>query len=152
MADELDAHLREFMATPWGELGAQQGTSKDMCKRVSLALLADLRRRGVDGRLWCMTRLLDSAWGGPADGQHYVVEVEGEALDLTCRQFGAENPYPLREPIATSQARWECAEGRDPDNGWTQRFTDYISPRWSELPDVEPPGDELGWPTPPGGR
>lgn len=87
-------------------------------------------------------------WGPPGHGQHYVVEVDGEALDITTRQFRVEAPFPLREPLSLSHGRWGWANLVDPDNPWTQRSTDNITPRWAELPDVAPPGDELGWPVP----
>jgi hypothetical protein len=37
----------------------------------------------------------------------------------------------------------------NPDDERSQRFTEYVTPRWRDLPDIDPPGDELGWPQPP---
>jgi hypothetical protein len=151
VGDRLDEILEAFVATPWGHLGATQSTAEGMCKRVSLALLATLEREDMGGQLWNMAGLKAPEWGGPGYGQHYVVEVDGEALDVTARQFAPDNPYPLREPLEDSHARWDSGHPVNPDDAWSQRFTEYITPRWRELPDVAPPGDELGWPVPPGG-
>lgn len=150
MPETLDALLSAFCRTPWGVLGAQPDTAEGMCKRVSLALLATLDRDGIEGQLWNMADLIAPEWGGPGHGQHYVIAVGDEALDVTARQFGAANPHPLREPLQDAFARWEWRNPIDPDSRWNQGFTEYITPRWRELPDVTPPGDELGWPMPPG--
>lgn len=143
MGDRLDAILGDFVTTPWGRLGAEPATAEGMCKRVSLALLATLDREGVLGQLWNMAILDASDWGGLGHGQHYVVEVDREALDVTARQFSPDNPFPLREPLEWAHARWHSAHPVDPDDQWQQRFTEYITPRWRELPDVAPPGDGM---------
>lgn len=138
MGDRLDEVLQAFIATPWGRLGAQQPTAESMCKRVSLALLATLEREDIQGQLWNMAELKAPEWGGPGHGQHYIVEVAGEALDVTARQFAPDNPYPLREPLEDSRARWESAHPVNPDDIWNQRYTEYITRRWRQLPARRP--------------
>lgn len=57
VGDQLDAILKAFVATPWDQLGVKQSTAKGMCKRVSVALLATLKREDIQGQLWDMARL-----------------------------------------------------------------------------------------------
>jgi hypothetical protein len=146
-AIRLEELLLNFTRTPWGALGAAPDTAAGMCTRASVALLATLDRQGVDWSLWNMANLKASEWGGPGDGQHFVVAVGSEALDMTARQFVATNPYPLREPLEQAHERWEAKNLVDPDDVWQRRWIHHITPRWRALPDVAPPGDELGWPS-----
>lgn len=150
MGDELDALLDAFCRSPWGKLGARPASAENMCKRASLALLATLERNGIEARLWNVAACTAPEWGASGKGQHYIVEVAGEALDVTARQFDQDAALPLREPIDDALSRWSSGSPVDPDDPWSQRFTEYITARWRELPDVDPPGDEFGWPQPPG--
>ena len=134
---DLDDIVAAFARSPWGRLGAESATAENRCKCVSLALLAVLRRHEVHARLWNMSDLRAPDWGNPYR-EHYVVEVCGEVLDFTARQFWPESPHPLREPLKTAKARWGCVRPVDFENPWDLKYIYHIRPDWMTLRDTPP--------------
>jgi hypothetical protein len=140
VGDRLDELLDDFCQTPCGLLGAEQPTAEGMCERVSLALLAT-EREGINGRLWNMANVEDPARGGPA---------MASTTSSRSRTRRSTSPPGSSTPQTLSAARTARAVGMahlvNPDDGRSQRFTEYITPRWRDLLEVDPPGDELGCP------
>jgi hypothetical protein len=115
---DLDDIVAAFARSPWGRLGAESATAENRCKCVSLALLAVLRRHEVHARLWNMSDLRAPDWGN-LYREHYVVEVCGEVLDFTARQ-------------------WGCVRPVDFENPWDLKYIYHIRSDWMTLPDTPP--------------
>jgi hypothetical protein len=141
MTSTVDDQIDSFLATKWGPALAEQRSARGLCKRASAALLARLQRAAIDAGLWYFTDGKPEFGLAPTD-IHYVVVVDGEAIDVSARQFDPEAPVPRREPLATACSRWNVAGREDPDDSFMRPFPT----NWRDLADSDPPGDIPGCP------
>ncbi len=128
----IDAVLRAHrgLATPRGAFSK--------CKQVAAALGAQLERAGVAFRVLRLAQAskgfpdVDPRWlklGKPSWWIHYVVEVEGQAIDLTARQFDPASPHPLLTPMRDVQNVWQEIEVVPLDEVWPNRRQAAVSLR-----------------------
>ncbi|CAH1692330.1 conserved hypothetical protein [Hyphomicrobiales bacterium] len=120
----IDAVLRAHrgLATPRGAFSK--------CKQVAAALGTQLERAGVDFKVLRLTEAAksfpdaDPRWlklGKPSWWIHYVVEVDGQAIDLTARQFDPSCQHPLLTPMREVRLIWEEIEVVPIDEVWPTR-------------------------------
>ena len=105
---------------------------------MAAALGAQLERAGVAFRVLRLAQAskgfpdADPRWlklGKPSWWIHYVVEVEGQAIDLTARQFDPASPHPLLTPMRDVQNVWQEIEVVPLDEVWPNRRQAAVSLR-----------------------
>ncbi len=120
----IDAVLRAHrgLATPRGAFSK--------CKQVAAALGTQLDRAGVEFRVLRLAEAsksypdADPRWlklGSSYWWVHYVVEVDGHAIDLTARQFDPASPHPLLTPMRDVREIWEAIDVVPLDEVWPNR-------------------------------
>jgi hypothetical protein len=149
--DAIEGEVSKFRNGPWGLATASQEGARGLCKRATLAFLAQLEPAGLaDGvRLW---RLDGALVDGSGAGTHWVLAIGDEMIDVTARQFDPGREQIERGSLKAEIAKWQEAEEVDPDSTeqWGGGFLKLwvIPPWWRELKDAEPPGDLREWPYP----
>ncbi len=151
--DPREEALRAFAAGPWGQATATPKGAAGLCKRATLALLAELDfrdlRSGVS--LWSLAGPLPGAGRGDT-GTHWVLSFDAELVDVSARQFDHAAPHIRRGPLAHELTLWGVTEEADPDDPkwWRGDFLrrKEIHPEWRQLRVVQPPGDLPVWPYP----
>jgi hypothetical protein len=60
VVDPFEQELEAFAASPWGQATLNQGDASGLCKRATLALLAQLQATALanDVELWNLTRAI----------------------------------------------------------------------------------------------
>jgi hypothetical protein len=149
--DAREEALREFLAGTWGAVTRDQAAAAGMCRRATLAFLAELDARDLrDGvTLWHLSEPR-SGGGRGAHGTHWVLGLGDELLDLTARQFDPQAPPVRRGPLQEELDRWQEHEQVDPDDPARWRGDilrrEEVHPDWRRLREVGPPGDLPDWP------
>jgi hypothetical protein len=154
MNDSVRAAIERFLAGPWGQVLQRHQDAKGVCERATLSLLAQLKREGLDDQTkpWLLTQvegspLPECRWAG-VGATHMVLEHEGEAIDVSVRQFvGHEREeLPRTEPIEKALARWNSVYEVDLNSVESGFQRDWIPPNWQDLADAPPPGEIPNWP------
>lgn len=127
----IDAVLRSHRG-----LGSTRGAFSK-CKQVAAALGTQLERAGVEFKVLRLSHAAasypdaDPRWiklGKPSWWIHYVVEAEGQVIDLTARQFDPSSPHPLLIPMREIHHVWQEIEVIPLDEVWPKRALQSSSP------------------------
>src|SRR4051794_33881251 len=97
--------LRAYEQSEWGKATRTPSHARGLCMRASLVLLALLERGGVKATLRFLAQARDGSSFSPTD-VHYVVDVEGEAIDVTARQFDPGGAAITRRRLSEVADPW----------------------------------------------
>jgi hypothetical protein len=112
---QIEAALSAFRNSSWGLRTSTQEGAAGLCKRSSLVLLVQLERQGIDdAQLWHLGHPREWSDFAPSD-EHYMVALDGEAIDPLIRAELHGIPPNWREladvePPGTSIG-WEYRDG-----------------------------------------